>query len=251
MRNDKLIVFRDFVSLANKVVDHLNKKTYELAADNFFTIALSGGSTPKNLFSVISENYSDKINWDKIKIFWGDERSVDPNNEQSNYNMTYNYLLKYIDIPEENIFRIHGEANPEEEAKRYSKIIENELKVINGIPSFDLVMLGLGEDGHTASIFPDQLNQFFSDSYCVVTFHPESKQKRISITGKIINNAKEVVFLVTGKSKSIKIYEIINDKENAKNYPAYFVKPVSGKLMWLVDDEAASMIDKSKINLTI
>ncbi|MCX7797599.1 MAG: 6-phosphogluconolactonase [Melioribacter sp.] len=251
MKEIKIVVFNDISSIAQKAIEYLSKKINSMQQNDFFTIALSGGSTPKNLFSVISKDYKDSLDWTKIKIFWGDERCVNPTDEQSNYFMAYNYLIKHLNIPKENLFRIRGEINPEEEVKRYSKILEKELNIVNGLPSFNLIMLGLGEDGHTASLFPNQLNLFFSDNYCVVSFHPENNQKRISITGKIINNAEEVVFLVTGKNKSEKIYEIINESKNAKDYPAYFVKPDSGKLIWLIDREAATLLDKSKVSLTI
>lgn len=245
MRRNKIIVFNEINDAALKAVEFINQKLERLQSNNFFTIALSGGSTPKNLFDSISKNYSDKIDWRKIKLFWGDERCVPPDNEESNYRMTYEHLIKHINIPTENIFRIKGESEPEKESKRYSELLQKELKNISGIPSFDLVVLGLGEDGHTASIFPDQLELFHSDNFCVTAVHPVTKQKRISITGKIINNADKVVFLVTGENKAQKIYEIINEKETAKNYPAYFVNPISKNLVWLIDKDAAKLIDKT------
>jgi len=245
MRKDKIIVFNEINDAAKIAVDFIYQKLEQLPSNNYFTIALSGGTTPKNLFDSISKNYSDKINGRKIKLFWGDERCVPPEHQESNYRMTYEHLIKHIDIPTENIFRIKGESEPEKEAKRYSDLLQRELKNINGIPSFDLVVLGLGEDGHTASIFPDQLELFYSDNICVTAVHPVTKQKRISITGKIINNADKVVFLVTGENKAQRIYEIINEKETAKNYPAYFVNPISKKLVWLIDNDTAKLIDKT------
>jgi len=247
MRNDKIIIFGEINSAAEKAVDFINSKLKELPSNRFYTIALSGGTTPKKLFSIISEKYSDKIDWGRIQLFWGDERCVPPDNEESNYRMTYEYLLKHINIPEENVFRIYGESEPEKEVKRYSEILKQNLKIVNGIPSFDLIILGLGEDGHTASIFPNQLNLFYAEDFCVIALHPVSKQKRISITGKIINNADKVVFLITGENKAEKIFEIISEKEKAKNYPANFVNPISKKLVWLIDKDAARLIDLSLI----
>ncbi|MEJ5351732.1 MAG: 6-phosphogluconolactonase [Melioribacteraceae bacterium] len=247
MRKDKIIVFNEINDAALKAVEFINQKLERLPSNNFFTIALSGGSTPKNLFDSISKNYSDKIDWRKIKLFWGDERCVPPEHEDSNYRMTYENLIKHIQIPSENVFRIYGESDPLEEAKRYSEILQRELKIKDGVPSFDLIILGLGEDGHTASIFPNQLNLFYSEDFCVTAVHPVTKQKRISITGKIINNADTIVFLVTGEKKAQKIYEILNEKEAAKNYPAYFVNPVSKNLVWLIDKDAAQLIDPAFI----
>lgn len=247
MRRDKILVFDEINSAAKKAVEFINSKLEELPSKRFYTIALSGGTTPQKLYSFISKNYSDKIDWSKIQLFWGDERCVPPDNEESNYRMTYEHLLKHINIPEENVFRIYGEAEPSKEALRYSELLKQKLKIINGIPSFDLIILGLGEDGHTASIFPNQLELFYSENFCVTVVHPVTKQKRISTTGKIINNADTVVFLITGENKAEKIFEIVNEKEKAKNYPAYFVNPVSKKLVWLIDKDAAQLIDPAFI----
>lgn len=251
MRNDKIIVFDNIDSLAKYSIEYLKREINDVRKDDYFTIALSGGATPKNLFLSISKDYKDEIDWSKIKIFWSDERCVNPEDEQSNYNMAYNNLLKYVNIPEENIFRMKGEEIPEVETARYSKLLLDELKIINGVPSFDLIMLGLGEDGHTASIFPEQLELFFSDQFCVTSIHPQTKQKRITLTGKVINNAAKVIFLVTGKIKSEKVYEIVNENSISEKYPASYVQPDSGKLIWLLDKESSQLLDKSKINLFI
>ncbi|MDH7605823.1 MAG: 6-phosphogluconolactonase, partial [Melioribacter sp.] len=145
MRNDKIIIFDEINSAAENAVNFINSKLKELPTNHFYSIALSGGTTPKKLFSIVSEKYSDKIDWSRIHLFWGDERCVPPDNEESNYRMTYEHLLKHINIPEKNIFRIYGESEPEIEAKRYSEILKQNLTIVNGIPSFDLIILGLGE----------------------------------------------------------------------------------------------------------
>ncbi len=243
MRSNKILVFEDINSAAKKAVDFINSKLENLTSNQFFTIALSGGTTPKKLYGFFSENYSNKIDWNKIQLFWGDERCVYPDNSESNYRMTYENLLKHINIPSENIFRIYGEAEPDEEAVRYSELLSKKLRIINGIPSFDLIILGLGEDGHTASIFPDQLELFYAQEFCVTTVHPVTNQKRISITGKVINNADTVVFLVTGENKAEKVFEIIYEKETAKKYPAFYVNPSSKNLIWLIDKGVARFIE--------
>lgn len=205
------------------------------------TIALSGGSTPKVIFDYIAENFKD-LDWTKVFLYWGDERCVPPTHEQSNYLMTVEHLISKIDIPEENIFRVLGEECPNEEAKRYAMVLNETLKIENDIPQFDLVILGMGDDGHTASIFPHEINLWDAAESCVVATHPESAQKRVSITGKIINNAKQVAFLVTGANKAEKVDEIINEAEVSKSYPASLVKPTSGNLYWFLDEDAAEKI---------
>ncbi|WP_373400507.1 6-phosphogluconolactonase [Algoriphagus halophilus] len=158
-------------------------------------VALSGGSTPKVIFDYIADELGDDILWDNINFYWGDERCVPPTDSESNYKMTVDHLLSKVDMPEENIFRVLGENDPEEEAIRYSKILENELPIVNGIPQFDLVMLGMGDDGHTVSIFPYNIELWDAKETCVVAVHPDSGQKRVTITGKVVNNAKAVAFI--------------------------------------------------------
>ena len=205
-------------------------------------IALSGGSTPKIVFDELASAYGDQISWEKVHFYWGDERCVSPTDEQSNYKMTKDHLLSKIDIPEENIHRIKGEADPQEEALNYAAIIKQNLPSVNGIPQFDLVILGMGDDGHTASIFPHQIDLWDSDELCEVATHPESGQLRITITGKLINNSAKVVFLVTGKNKSAKVREIIRKEDHYGSYPASLVAPRSDVLIWYLDTEAASEI---------
>ena len=210
-----------------------------------FVLSLSGGSTPRIIFETIADDYREKIKWDKLHLFWSDERCVPPADDESNFGMTKKYLLDYIKIPEENIHRIMGESDPQFEAKRYSDEIEKTVNLVNGIPKFDLIMLGIGEDGHTASIFPDQMHLLNSQKICDVAIHPSTGQKRITMSGRVINNSDAVIFLVTGKSKAVILKEILEEKK--KIYPAEFINPVSGNLNYFVDEEASSLLDKQTI----
>ncbi|MEN8798282.1 MAG: 6-phosphogluconolactonase [Flavobacteriaceae bacterium] len=205
-------------------------------------VALSGGSTPKIVFEVLAARYSSKINWNKINFYWGDERCVPPSDDQSNYKMTREYLFSKIDIPKSNIHRIKGENLPEDEAIAYSKVLEENIPLNNGVPQFDLLILGMGDDGHTASIFPHQIALWDSDRNCEVAQHPESGQHRITLTGKVINNAARVVFLVTGLAKAEKLREIVREENSFIAYPAALVDPESGILNWYLDREAASQL---------
>lgn len=205
-------------------------------------IALSGGSTPKVIYEELASNYGNKLPWKKVHLYWSDERCVPPDDADSNYGMAVEHLLSKIAIPEKNIHRIKGEVNPAMEAVRYSTLLKNKLPQKYRNPCFDLVMLGLGDDGHTASIFPHEIHLWDSKNYCEVATHPESGQKRITFTGKVINNAASVAFLVTGPSKAQKVEEILKHQGDFVAYPASKVAPRSGKLYWFLDGEAAKGI---------
>lgn len=203
-------------------------------------IALSGGSTPQLLFSLLAEEYADKIRWDQVYLYWGDERCVPPTHEDSNYGVTQDLLLRHIDIPISNVHRIRGEENPEAEAEHYGEVIRSSLKLSEaGIPIFDLIILGMGTDGHTASIFPHQMELLHADKVCAVATHPDTGQKRITLTGPVINQAKRIAFLVTGKSKTDKVRQVIRQEDEWQAYPVAHIKPVNGKTEWFLDQDAA------------
>ncbi len=225
------------IAVAEEIL-HLTKNSTQ----SRFHVALSGGNTPKGLFKKLSEKYADSIPWSRIHFWWGDERCVSPNDEQSNYKMTNDYLFSKISIPEENIHRIKGEENPKKEAKRYADEIDGQLNHRGENPVFDLLILGIGDDGHTASIFPDEIELFENEKICAVTQHPITRQNRITITGRVLNNATRIFFLVTGENKSTRISEIMNDSEAAKLLPAYYISPKNGELIWFLDEAAASRI---------
>lgn len=225
------------LAVANQFSEFLAKF---IAGKEAVSIALSGGSTPKIVFDMLVANYVDTINWNAIHLYWGDERCVPPEDDESNYKMTRKHLLSKVPIPENNIHRIQGENIPTTEAERYGQVLETTLEKHNGIPQFDLVILGMGDDGHTASIFPHEIQLWNSSNNCEVATHPTSGQRRISLTGKIINNAKTVAFIVTGGGKAAKVNSIINKTENYSQYPAAHVSPDSGELYWFLDADAAT-----------
>jgi 6-phosphogluconolactonase len=207
-----------------------------------FTIALSGGSTPEVLFAFLGDKYAKSIPWEYVHFFWGDERCVPPDDSESNYGMTASTLLCKIEIPSMNIHRVRGEDDPEMEASRYSEEILHFTRKRDILPVFDLFLLGLGDDGHTASIFPGHLDLFDSDKICSTAFHPVTLQKRITITGRVINNADNVTFLATGKKKEDIVEKIFKNKPEALNYPAFYIVPVYGSLSWLLDENAGRLI---------
>jgi 6-phosphogluconolactonase len=207
------------------------------------TIALSGGSTPKLLFSVLADKYGEKVRWEFVHFFWGDERCVPPHDPESNFGMTSRLLLESINIPHSNVHRVIGEDDPGKEAIRYSEEILKFTAIRHGLPVFDLIILGLGDDGHTASIFPGQLELMTSEKICSVAFHPATGQKRITITGPVINNAETVIFLVSGANKAEVVADII-EKPGTTEYPAAAIEPSDGVLKWYLDIDAASMLSQ-------
>jgi len=240
----KIKIYKSPLEVAEKLSSELKQISDINSAKNKFTnIALPGGSTPKILFNVLSEGYGEKINWQKINLFWVDERCVPANYEDSNYGMTKKYLLDNIEIPKENIHRIVGENQPEKEVNRYASVIDNNILTSeNGFPEFDVILLGMGTDGHTASIFPDKIELFNSEKLCAVTEHPETGQKRITVTGKVINNAKRVIFFVTGEEKAEVVKNIIEKKNGYEEYPSTHVDPVNGSYEWYMDEKAAKLL---------
>jgi 6-phosphogluconolactonase len=210
----------------------------QLVGQKHFSVALSGGSTPKLLFQLWADEYQGKIDWSEVHFFWGDERCVPPDDSESNYGVCKALLLDHIDIPAKNIHRIKGEDDPVKEAKRYALEIDDNTDEVNDLPAFDLIILGMGDDGHTASIFPHQMELLTANKPTVVAQHPTSEQKRISLSGTLINNAKQVAFLVTGAKKQEKLAAILNRAPKAKAYPAAHIKPTNGELHWFVDEAA-------------
>lgn len=206
-------------------------------SENYFNLAVSGGSTPARLFSVLAEKYGKRPDWGKVRFFWVDERCVPPDHKESNFRMTKQKLLNRIPVIPENIFRMRGEEDPEREAERYGKILTEILPWLNGKPVFDLILLGMGDDGHTASIFPDQMDLLQSEKICVTAIHPQSGQKRISLSGPVICNGRSIVFFITGKAKKSVLTKILNGD---LSYPAGHIRSRDGKkLLYYLDREAA------------
>lgn len=232
--NDALALSEGFTELLKKLLEvypHIN-------------LSLSGGSTPKALFDYWAANCKDSIAWERISFYWGDERCVTPDDTMSNYGMTKTHLFDKVPaIMASNIYRIKGENEPAKEAEAYGKILESNLLQRQNTPSFEVVMLGLGDDGHTVSVFPHQMDLWNSNENCIVAQHPDTGMKRVSISGKVVNNAQYTIFLVTGKNKAEKVRDIIRNRKQLLNvYPAARVNPVNGYLYWILDSEAASLL---------
>ncbi len=204
--------------------------------ENVFHIALSGGKTPLVLFSLLAEKYENKVQWQKIHFWWVDERMVHTDDSESNFGVADRLLFSKIGVPQSQIHRIKGENEPYEEAKQYGAEIISQVPIENYWPAFDLILLGMGDDGHTASIFPDQVQLMDSSEITAIAIHPVTGQKRITLTGRVINNARRVAFLVTGVSKSAIFNEIIEKSPDALRFPASHIRPKE-ELHWFIDEE--------------
>jgi 6-phosphogluconolactonase len=207
-----------------------------------FSVALAGGRTPKRVYELLaSEDFKTRVNWSRVHLFFGDERAVPPNDPDSNYRMVFEALISKVSIPDDNVHRMHGEGDANANARDY----ENNLKTFfAGLewPRFDLVLLGMGEDGHTASIFPNSDALAEQTRWVVVTRFPQTGQQRITLTLPVFNHAALVTFLVTGKEKAQRLAEALRPNSAAKPLPAQAIKPIDGKLEWLVDVAAASYL---------
>ena len=236
MSRDNTIVFESSVELTAGFAGIFRKKIDELLKTKAeLNIALSGGNTPKEFFKKLAAEYSKKIEWNRINLYWVDERCVEPASEESNFGSAYNTLFKNISISPARLHRIKGESGPAKEAERYSELVKHNVTANNSLPAFDIILLGIGEDGHTASIFPNQMTLLNSNELYDVAYHPVSGQARITMTGRLINNSKNIYFLVSGNGKSGVVNDIINGNEKAKLYPANYIKPVFGELFWILD----------------
>lgn len=243
MKEPRIHIFENSEALAHFFGSLLMQSCALKKPDEFVSIALSGGSTPRAVFEYLSEHFSESIDWSRIKVFWGDERCVPPDDPESNYLMALKSLLEKVAIPPDQVFRIQGEANPSAEAARYESLVIQQLSVEGQTPEFDLMMLGLGDDGHTASIFPNAIHLFDSTKLFGTALHPVSGQARITATGKLINNAKAIVFIVTGHAKADIVTQIIQHLPGSEHLPASLVLPCKEEVLWLLDQAAASTIN--------
>jgi len=234
----KTIISPDAPTTAQAFADYFAEK---VSQKETYHIALSGGSTPKILFELLADEYEEEIDWDKVHFWWGDERCVPPTDSESNFKMTKERLFDPLGISEANIHRVLGEESPLEEALRYSGLIEKAIPSQNGIPQFDMIMLGLGTDGHTASIFPHEMELLSDNATCGVATHPESGQKRVTLNGPVINNAVDICYLVTGEGKKEKVEEILKQKEGYLKYPAAHFNGEA--TTWFLDQSAAVSIN--------
>jgi len=219
-----------FIELAN---------TY-IRQNNRFTVALSGGSTPKILFEILAEHFQESVDWGKILFFWSDERFVPPDHIDSNAGMALKYLINPLKINRKNVHLVPTETNPpQQSAALYEKTIRDTFASPADTPKFDLILLGLGDDGHTASLFPATNALQEKQKLVAANWVPKFNTWRITFTFSLLNSAKNIIFMISGENKAIVIEEIMN---RSKDHPAAKVRPVKGELLWMLDREAGKLL---------
>jgi 6-phosphogluconolactonase len=216
-----------------------------------FTVALSGGTTPKKLYALLATApYAGRIDWPRVHVFWGDERCVKPDDPASNYRMTREALLDHVPLPKENVHRIRGEDEPAKAAEAYERDLRQMFAVPSGPPParaggrFDLVLLGMGDNGHTASLFPRLTAVRENRRWVVAEYVAEVSMWRVTLTPVVINTAAEVVFLVSGAEKAAMLHQVLQGPRDPDLLPAQVVAPGQGRLTWLVDAAAAAGLDR-------
>jgi 6-phosphogluconolactonase len=240
----EIIIGRDLVDLSSKAAAEFVRQANERSATaGRFVVALSGGSTPRALYSLLAgDEFQSQVPWHRVHFFWGDERCVPPEHPDSNYRMAFETLLSKAPVPEKNIHRIEGEEKPEIAAAKYEKAIRDFFQLADSeLPRFDLILLGLGDDGHTASLFPGSEALQETSRLAVATYVEKLKSHRVTLTLPVLNHAANIFFLVAGENKTGILKDVLQ-RESSKNLPARQIDPPNGRLVWFVDQAATAYL---------
>jgi 6-phosphogluconolactonase len=237
-----IIICRDANDLAQQAAaQFVSLAAAAIQSRGCFTVALSGGSTPKTLYSLLATpEFRERIVWNRAHLFWGDERCVPPDHPESNYRMVHEALLSKIEIPPENVHRMAGEKDSDSAAADYEQELSDFFRTTDPASGFDLVLLGLGEDGHTASLFPGSTALKETTRWVATAYVERLHTHRLTLTLPVINAAAQVSFLIAGESKSAIVKALLGKDSNPARYPAGLVRPVSGELTWFVTQDAAT-----------
>ena len=238
-------VSRDQAALARAVAQHIVTRVTEAIAERGrCLLALAGGSTPLASYALLaSEDFAHRIEWPRLQVFWGDERCVPPDDPRSNFRMARDALLDHVPIPARNIHRIAGESPPEQAAASYELRLRDVMGQRSGDPTagaLDLILLGMGDDGHTASLFPGGAAVHERVRWVVAV--EAVGAWRISLTPVVINAARHVCFVVSGVAKAERLHEVLEGPLAPARLPAHAIRPTNGRLTWLVDEAAASRL---------
>jgi 6-phosphogluconolactonase len=228
-----------FSAAAEEVIRAANEA---VKARGKFTLALSGGSTPKALYNLLATNARTALPWERMYFFWGDERHVPPNDPDSNYRIVNEAMLSKVSVPPANVFRMEAE-NPDASAAAaaYEQTLRKFFQLdANGVPRFDLILLGMGPDGHTASLFPGTEGLKEKSRLVIANWVEKLKTHRLSFTLPVLNAAHTVAFLVSGTDKASALKAVLEGNDPGEQYPAKLVRPKDGKLIWFLDRAAAS-----------
>jgi 6-phosphogluconolactonase len=236
-------VFKDINELsqyaANLFIETANQS---IAKRGRFLTVLSGGNTPMRLYKLLGDSFHDQVDWAHVHFFWGDERCVPVDDAGNSYGQTKKVLLDKIDIPDDNIHRVLSELEPDSAVKEYARTLTAFAESPLAWPRFDLVLLGMGDDGHTASLFPNSPVDMDSPTLAVTANYQGRPANRVTLTPKVLNSSRNIVFLVTGKSKAETLNKVLNGTYLPHELPAQRITPEDGNLTWLIDEEAGSLL---------
>jgi len=222
--------------------------TEAVKARSLFTLALSGGSTPEALYSLLAseEPWRSELPWHQMHFFWGDERHVPPDHPDSNYGMVEAALFSRVAIPPANLHRIRGEeSDPQTAAEEYEQALKEFFHPLeNQLPRFDLVLLGLGDDGHTASLFPGSAALGANERWVAANWIEKFKAWRLTLTLPVLNHAAHIMFLVSGQKKADILRAVLEEPRGV--YPAQLIQPTNGELLWMIDSDAAAALSRTR-----
>jgi 6-phosphogluconolactonase len=243
----RFYVFPTPAALADAAAKYFVTRIPEPDSAAVARVAISGGTTPKAMFRDLGSEAYEKYaqRWKNLQLYWVDERCVPPDHADSNYRMTEETLLAWVPLPPENVHRMEGELDPTVAAARYETVLRNTFRLEGAeLPSFDLLLLGMGDDGHTASLFPHTEAIDAMGALVVANEVPQLNTHRITLTWPVINQAKEVVFLIEGAKKADVLHEVIFGPRDPERLPSQLIKPTSGTLVFLLDEAAAAKIPR-------
>lgn len=248
----ELRIFQDSERLsrhaANLFIEKSNKSIRER---NRFLVALNGGGTPTRLFQLLATDYRGQIDWSNVHVFWGDERCVPPDDTGSNYHQANEHFLSKVSLPENNVHRVLGELDPAVASKKYAETLKAFAESNFDFPRFDLAYLGMGENGHTASLFPHSPVQVNEPVIAVTANYQDRPANRVTLTQLVFNQARMVVFMATGEKKAETLAHVLSERYNPELYPAQRIDPKDGQLIWLVDESAAGKLPRKIKGLKI
>ena len=238
-------IFKDLEILSRHAANIFVEQAEKVIAERGrCLVALNGGNTPTRLFQLLASDCREKVDWSKTHIFWGDERCVPPDDPGSSYGQAREALLSHVSIPDSNIHRLDTSFPPAEAAKDYAHTLKQFAAPPFAFPRFDLVYLGMGEDGHTASLFPGSPVQVTESVIPVTANYQDRPANRVTMTQLIFNQASTVVFMATGEKKANTLAEVLSDSYNPELLPAQRIDPKDGQLIWLVDEDAAGKLPR-------
>ncbi|MFZ1041604.1 MAG: 6-phosphogluconolactonase [Anaerolineales bacterium] len=234
-------VFENLDSLSQAAAEFVVETSVQaIFGRGLFLIALSGGNTPAELYKSLAQSpYKEQIDWPRVHVFWGDERCVSIEDSENSYRQAYDALLSHVPIPAENIHRVKSDLEPAEAAKDYANVLKRFASPALDWPRFDLVLLGMGEDGHTASLFPGSEMNVSIPTLAITAQYQNRPANRVTLTPLVFNSARRIVFLVSGESKAQTLANVLYGGYHPEQLPAQRIDPTDGELIWMVDKLAA------------